>query len=118
MFFNTLLSCPHRINPRILQNVLFLPWSAVVICYYGSWATYRPFPAKYDVSTIDTSLCTHVVYTFAGLDTSTGKITSLDSWNDIDLGNYKKFTALEGVVPLLGVGGWNEGSLKYSQVRF
>lgn len=92
-----------------------------VFCYYSSWATYRPYPAQYKVEDIDTSLCTHILYAFAGLDENTNTIKSLDPYNDLEenfgLGNYKKFSALPGVVPLLAIGGWNEGSVKYSQVR-
>lgn len=38
---------------------------------------------QFSIDNINASLCTHLVYTFAGLNIES-KITSLDSWNDID----------------------------------
>ncbi|XP_067009873.2 probable chitinase 2 [Anabrus simplex] len=95
-----------------------------IVCYYGSWATYRAWPGKFDPSDIDASKCTHLVYAFAGLDAASLSVTSLDSYNDLDenygKGSYKKFTALAqshpNVKTLLAVGGWNEGSAKYSSM--
>ena len=58
-------------------------------CYYGSWAVYRPGLGKFDVEDIDPFLCTHVLYTFAGLQSSTGTIVSLDPYNDL-YDNYGK----------------------------
>lgn len=49
----------------------------VVVCYVGTWAVYRPGAGKYDLSDIEPSLCTHLVYSFAGLDESTHSIKSL-----------------------------------------
>jgi chitinase len=54
----------------------------VVFCYYGSWATYRPGIAQFDVEHINSSLCTHIVYTFLGLQD--GVIASLDEYNDYE----------------------------------
>ncbi|XP_049943197.1 chitotriosidase-1-like [Schistocerca serialis cubense] len=124
----TSLSAADQLRPRWtppgLCNFADGPVSVVacpsVSCYWGSWATYRAGPANVEVADIDTTLCTQVVYAFAGLDETTNSIKSLDPYNDLEenfgKGNYKKFTALadQGVVPLLGVGGWNEGSVKYS----
>lgn len=33
-----------------------------VVCYYGTWAVYRPNAGKYSVEDIDPFLCTHVIY--------------------------------------------------------
>ncbi|CAH2058203.1 unnamed protein product, partial [Iphiclides podalirius] len=95
----------------------------VVHCYYGSWATYRPSLGKFDVEDIDTSLCTHLVYAFAGIN-SQGTIISLDPYLDLPenwgRNNFAKFNALKVGKPnlktILGVGGWNEGSAKYSRM--
>lgn len=54
----------------------------MIFCYYGSWATYRPGIAQFDVENIDPSLCTHIVYTFMGLNG--GVIASLDPFNDFE----------------------------------
>ncbi|GAB0090660.1 chitotriosidase-1 [Sergentomyia squamirostris] len=91
--------------------------SNLVVCYYSSWAVYRRAPATFRVEYIDPKYCTHLIYTFAGLNLD-GTIDSLDYYNDITNGGYKIFTDLKGKYPcvkmLLAIGGWNEGSEKYS----
>lgn len=97
--------------------------SKKVICYYGSWAVYRPEKGKFPVENIDPFICTHLIYTFAGLGYD-NKIRSLDPWNDLKdnygRGAFERFTALKKVNPklktLLAIGGWNEGSIKYSSM--
>ena len=37
---------------------------------------------------IDPSLCTHIMYGFAILDSATGQLKPHDSWADIDGGKY------------------------------
>jgi hypothetical protein len=54
------------------------------MCYYGSWAVYRPGAGKFDIEDIDPFLCTHLIYGFAGLDSTTWKIFAYDPWNDLD----------------------------------
>lgn len=56
-----------------------------VVCYYGSWATYRVSNGKYDVEDINPNLCTHIIYSFVGLDASTNLVKILDTWNDVTL---------------------------------
>ncbi|CAH2098230.1 unnamed protein product [Euphydryas editha] len=93
----------------------------LVVCYYGTWAAYRYGLGKFNVSNINTDLCTHVIYTFVGIN-SQGTVISLDPYLDLpdDWGkdNFGKFNALKIQNPklktLLAVGGWNEGSAKYS----
>ncbi|KAL5291962.1 CHIA.2 family protein [Megaselia abdita] len=94
-----------------------------VFCYYGTWSTYRNGDGKFDVSNIDPFLCTHLGYSFFGIDTQ-GNMKSLDDYLDYEenwgRGNIKAFNDLKNVNPKLKtlavVGGWNEGSLKYSEV--
>ncbi|GAB6027330.1 Chitinase 2 [Chamberlinius hualienensis] len=95
-----------------------------VVCYYGSWAVYRPDLGKFDVEDIDPYICTHVIYAFAGLNPSTDEIQSLDPFNDLydnyGKGAFERFTKLSEINPdlkcILGIGGWNEGSTKYSDM--
>ncbi len=95
-----------------------------VVCYYGSWAVYRYGPGKFDVENIDPFLCTHLIFTFAGLDERTNRIVSLDPYNDLydnwGRGAYERFVNLKRLNPevkvILAIGGWNEGSEKYSAV--
>lgn len=85
--------------------------------------TYRPGRGKYSVEDIDPFLCTHVIYSFAGLGHD-NRIRSLDPWNDLrdnyGKGAFERFTALKKQNPklktLIAIGGWNEGSIKYSSM--
>ncbi|KAJ4435528.1 hypothetical protein ANN_18144, partial [Periplaneta americana] len=90
-----------------------------IVCYWGSWSVYRPGDGAFDVEDIDPNLCTHIVYTFVGINAK-GKVVLLDTWNDIDLGAIKRFNALREQNPslktMVAIGGWNEGSKKYSKV--
>lgn len=92
----------------------------VVTCYVASWATYRHNNGKFDISNIEPELCTHLIYAFAGLDSTTWTIKSLDPYLDVTKENYKKMTALREQYPhlniLISIGGYNEGSKKYSDL--
>ncbi|KAM8711663.1 hypothetical protein ACLKA7_012213 [Drosophila subpalustris] len=91
----------------------------ILNCYWGTWANYRPGDGKFQPSNIDPSLCTHISYTFFGIAES-GEFKSLDPWLDMDngLAFIRKTIALKRKNPKLKVvavvGGWNEGSAKYS----
>jgi len=54
-----------------------------VVCYWGTWANYRPNNGKFTPESIDASLCTHLIYSFVGLDADTSAIKSLDPWMDL-----------------------------------
>lgn len=94
-----------------------------MVCYYGSWAVYRPGNGKFDVEHIDPFLCTHIIYGFTGLGTDNTMIP-LDPWNDLydnwGKGAFLRFTGLKRQNPnlkaLIAIGGWNEGSEKYSKM--
>uniref|UniRef100_T1JFT1 Ribosome assembly protein 1 n=1 Tax=Strigamia maritima TaxID=126957 RepID=T1JFT1_STRMM len=114
------------IRKRTLQSFFTFPSLAnksgkKVVCYYGSWAVYRPGAGKFPVEAIDPFVCTHLIYGFAGLSVA-NTIRSLDEWNDFpdNWGKdaFGRFNRLKLVNPelktILAVGGWNEGSKKYS----
>ncbi|XP_034177248.2 chitinase-3-like protein 1 isoform X1 [Osmia lignaria lignaria] len=92
-----------------------------IVCYFGSWAAYRPGRGKFEVNDIDPMLCTHMIYTFVGIITD-GNVNVLDSWMDLPNGKdgFGKFTRLResspGTKAMVAIGGWNEGSVKYSQI--
>ncbi|XP_017778923.1 PREDICTED: LOW QUALITY PROTEIN: acidic mammalian chitinase-like [Nicrophorus vespilloides] len=90
-----------------------------VVCYYGSWATYREGRGHFDVDFINPHLCTHLIYSFVGLNRD-GTIKIIDEWNDINLGAIAKFNNLKSRNPelktLVAIGGWNEGSEVFSYV--
>jgi len=93
-----------------------------VVCYWGTWANYRPKEGKFTPESVDGSLCTHLIYSFAGLDAAKSSIKSLDTWMDLEkdygLAGFKKATDLRKTWPhlkvMIAIGGWNEGSTKYS----
>jgi len=95
-----------------------------VVCYWGTWANYRPDGGKFTPEHVDPTLCTHLIYSFAGLDNTTWAITSLDKWMDLEedygLAGFRKATDLKIQYPHLkvtiAIGGWNEGSEKYSEM--
>ncbi|GJQ66213.1 hypothetical protein Trydic_g4271 [Trypoxylus dichotomus] len=90
-----------------------------IVCYHGTWANYRQGQCRYTIENIDPNLCTHIIYAFAGLGDDC-KIRLLDTWLDIDLGALSRFTGLRSknsnLKALLAIGGWNEGSIKYSNM--
>ena len=56
---------------------------------FTNWAWYRPGVGKYIPEDIDPSLCTHVVYGFAVLDSNRLVLKPHDSWADIDNSMYQ-----------------------------
>ncbi|KDR12054.1 putative chitinase 2 [Zootermopsis nevadensis] len=94
----------------------------LVVCYVSTWSVYRVGRGSWSLDNLDPTLCTHLVYAFAGLDNRTNTIRSLDEYHDLEdnygKGNYKKMTALKNRYPhlkvSLAIGGWNEGSTNYS----
>uniref|UniRef100_A0A6P4FPT3 chitinase n=1 Tax=Drosophila rhopaloa TaxID=1041015 RepID=A0A6P4FPT3_DRORH len=94
-----------------------------VVCYQGTWSVYRPGLGKFGVEDIDPFLCTHLIYAFLGIE-ETGQLRVIDAYLDLEdnsgRGNIKSFNALKLKNPVLktlvAVGGWNEGSKKFSVV--
>ncbi|RZC40521.1 Glyco hydro 18 domain containing protein, partial [Asbolus verrucosus] len=84
-----------------------------------SWTVYRPGDGKFEASNVDPNLCTHIFYAFVGLNED-GTLQVLDDWEITGLKEIDHLMALKQENPKLKVivamGGWNEGSTKYSQV--
>ncbi|XP_067122347.1 endochitinase-like [Centruroides vittatus] len=93
---------------------------AKVVCYFTSWASYRPPPMNYNIKDIPVDICTHLIYSFAGLDNNTWQLMSLDPLFDIGRDGYRIFNSIKKshgkVKTLLAVGGWNEGGKKCSEM--
>ena len=93
-----------------------------IVCYLGSWSAYRNDEGNFQIEDINVTLCTHLIYAFVGLDGDA--VAILDKWLDLaDHGGkdgFKRFNALRqqnpNVKTLVAIGGWNEGSIKYSQM--
>ncbi|XP_025830370.1 acidic mammalian chitinase-like [Agrilus planipennis] len=92
----------------------------VVGCYYGSWAINRPGIGSFGTSDIDPSLCTHIYYSFIGLNNATQDVEILDPALDVNRGGFRNLTNLKaqnpGVKFLVAMGGWGQGSYAYSLV--
>ncbi|RZC41996.1 Glyco hydro 18 domain containing protein [Asbolus verrucosus] len=90
-----------------------------VVCYFTSWTIYRPDNGKFTAADIDPSLCTHVYYAFVGLRED-GTVAVLDDWEITGLMEIEHLMSLKTQNPdlkiILSMGGWNEGSYKYSTV--
>lgn len=94
-----------------------------IVCYFGTWAAYRNGAGKFSVDNIEPFLCTHLIYAFVGVNTN-GTIQVLDPWLDLEdnwgLGTMRQLNNLKIINPslktLVAVGGWNEGSQKFSTV--
>ncbi|KAL1132510.1 hypothetical protein AAG570_010465 [Ranatra chinensis] len=69
---------------------------------------------------INPYLCTHLLYAFAGLDIDKNNIKVFDNFQDLTNGGYKAFTDLKllnsDLKTMLAVGGWNEGSERFSTI--
>ncbi|EDS25631.1 chitotriosidase-1 [Culex quinquefasciatus] len=94
-----------------------------VVCYYGTWANYRTGAGKFTVENIDPALCTHLIYSFFGLNAD-GTVAILDAWLDLPdnyglnaIGRLNKLKTLNpSLKTLAAIGGWNWGSAKFSTV--
>lgn len=89
-----------------------------IVCYYSNWPAYREGNGKHEIKDIDATKCTHLIYSFAGLNIN-GEIESLDPWLDIGFDKgFKQIMTLKWQNPclkiMIALGGWNEGSEKYS----
>jgi len=69
-------------NILLKPILLFLLSGKKVVCYYGTWATYRPSDGKFEVENLPIDLCTHIIYGFTDLGPD-NKIALYDPWNDI-----------------------------------
>jgi len=91
-----------------------------VVCYYGSWASYRPGNGKCEPENVDPFICTHLIYSFIGLDPETNQVKHLDTWLAENLNAVGRFIKLRESNPslklLIAIGGWNDGSVKYSNM--
>ncbi|KAB7504487.1 putative chitinase 3 [Armadillidium nasatum] len=91
-----------------------------VVCYFQSWAVYRPKPLDFDIKDIDPFACTHIIYAFAGIHKENFTIMSLDEDRDVLQGAYKALVALKArnhdLKILIAVGGYEEGGRKYSEM--
>ncbi|XP_059164097.1 chitinase-3-like protein 1 [Physella acuta] len=110
----------------------FLTWSLAIIsstvlgqlrvCYVTNWTHQRESEvAKFDFKDIDPSICTHLIYAFGVLDTSSRTLRS--RWPETEEspgGRYSKFNELKrsnpGLKTLLSLGGQQEHGAGFTSV--
>ncbi|XP_008575859.1 PREDICTED: chitotriosidase-1 isoform X1 [Galeopterus variegatus] len=94
-----------------------IQWGSAIklVCYFSNWAQYREGVARFLPRDVDASLCTHLIYAFAGM--SHHQLSSVE-WNDEAL--YQEFNGLKQMNPklktLLAIGGWNFGTQKFTDM--
>ncbi|XP_055627799.1 probable chitinase 2 [Toxorhynchites rutilus septentrionalis] len=113
-----ILSIILLLSPHVNANQTCKEKRYSIVCYLASWSVYRDGLGAFNITDIIPSYCTHLIYSFAGLNLD-GGIDSLDWYNDINVNKgYNRIIELKEENPclkvLLAVGGWNEGSEKYS----
>ncbi|XP_042878456.1 probable chitinase 2 [Penaeus japonicus] len=91
-----------------------------VVCYLASWSVYRSGAGKFNIEDVDPTLCTTLIYAFAGLDERTFAMKPIDPRYDVRERALERAVGLRAQNPRLkvvvAVGGWTEGSTKYSQM--
>lgn len=74
----------HVLRVLSLKDRSHSPEPYRVVCYFASWSNYRDGNGAFNISYIVPDHCTHLVYTFAGLNID-GGVDSLDYFNDINV---------------------------------
>ncbi|XP_070506293.1 chitinase-3-like protein 1 [Chironomus tepperi] len=107
----------------LLHAAVLISAQKKVVCFWGTWAAYRAGNGKFEVTNIDPTICTHIIYSFMGAKED-GSVTYLDSFMDLSdnwgKGYIDKFIALRSQSPntkfMMSIGGWNAGSAVYSKI--
>uniref|UniRef100_A0A182LSR7 GH18 domain-containing protein n=1 Tax=Anopheles culicifacies TaxID=139723 RepID=A0A182LSR7_9DIPT len=95
--------------------------SKEVVCYYGTWATYRQGNGKFTVDDVNPFLCTQLNYAFFDIK-SDGTIRIMDEYLDLPSGlnTIAKFNDLKqknsALKTLAAIGGWNAGTANFKAV--
>uniref|UniRef100_A0A090XFE2 Putative chitinase-like lectin n=1 Tax=Ixodes ricinus TaxID=34613 RepID=A0A090XFE2_IXORI len=95
------------------------PRQKVLLCYWASWSHYRVGNGKFSAKQMESTPCTHLIYAYAKV--VSGVIAPVDPNLDIQgNGMYRQFNALKRTnrdpKTLISVGGWKEGSQKFSKI--
>lgn len=55
-----------------------------IVCYFSAWAQSRKAPMNYDIEDIPGDKCTHVIYSFIGIDNKTYTLAPIDPGYDLE----------------------------------
>lgn len=94
-----------------------------IFCYYGDWSYSIPGIGEFEISDIDTSLCTHLTYSFLFI-AADGNIRYFDPSYELSTANstggFERFVALKKqnkhLKTLISIGGYTAGSTNFSTV--
>jgi len=103
------------------------PGNKVVVSYFTNWAQYRQGTCKFDTTTINGNIFTHINFAFAKLNSTFDAVPV--EWNDVteplngvSFGNYDQITSLKVRYPHLKViisfGGWNFNAMSDTSSLF
>ncbi|KAM7285904.1 chitinase-3-like protein 1 [Ixodes scapularis] len=95
------------------------PSQKVFLCYWASWSHYRVGNGKFSAKQMESTPCTHLIYAYAKI--VNGVIAPMDPHLEIQgNGMYRRFNALKrtsrDLKTLISVGGWTEGSRRFSKM--
>ena len=74
---------------------------AKIVCYFSAWAVYREEPMSYDIEDIPGQMCTHIIYSFIGLDNKTYELKIIDPTYDLEKKGFERFVGLKKKFPNL-----------------
>ncbi|XP_069116471.1 acidic mammalian chitinase-like [Argopecten irradians] len=85
------------------------------VCYYTLWSANRTGPGQFTVNEVDPFLCTHVIVAFLPISNDADEIDI-----PLNISYYQEAVALKNANPdlkvLFSVGGWAEGSARFSYI--
>ena len=97
---NLLVFLTFQINIDFVQNDDTLS-PAKIVCYFSAWAVYREEPMAYDIEDIPVDMCTHIIYSFIGLDNKTFELRIIDPTYDLENKGFERFVGLKKKQPNL-----------------